>query len=97
MINPAVVVYTFLLQIRKLGKSDIVLHVLLFLYAVCCAIVGPEGVNMLIGLIFSPMVSVTVAYRFTSDNMKFGNEYYALLFTRPIKRFDYLMTKAFVG
>ncbi|MBK9141996.1 MAG: hypothetical protein IPM23_05830 [Candidatus Melainabacteria bacterium] len=97
MVNPVVIFYTLLLQVRKFGKMDILWHVLLLISAAGAASLGPIGIYGILGLVTNPAVLLLVALRFTTDNYQAGNEYYALLFSRPIRRFDYVLTKALAG
>lgn len=97
MINPIVIFYTVLLQIRKFGKMDIFWHIIMLISAAGSASLGPDGIYGILGLATNPAVLLIVAMRFTTDSYQAGNEYYALLFSRPIRRFDYVLTKAFAG
>lgn len=97
MINLAIIKYTFLLAMRRWTLSDFVFHAINFVGIVLMCMLGPAGVQLLLGLLCNPMFLLFVSWRYVADMMTKGAEYHALLFSRPITRVSYIFTKTLIA
>jgi hypothetical protein len=98
--NRAVFFFTFLLKLSTLSKLDIALLVLAFLGLLGAAYSGKE-MGGFIDSFTSPPFLLFFGFSFSQDvalnaNSLRDGEYFALLFTRPITRSSYVLTKALV-
>lgn len=97
MINPAVLIYSFLLRVSRYSKVDAIVYgVLAIIWLVLPA---RETSTQGVGLLFtSPTLIMLIAYASSNEgtykrkNFDDG-EYMALLFCRPITRASYVFTK----
>jgi hypothetical protein len=98
-VNPAIFLFTFLGEIRRFSKSDIVFHVLMIigLFALCKAPHPATVIASVIDLITNPAILVLISWRFCADFSTKSGEYQALLFTRPLTRSSYIFTRALVA
>lgn len=98
--NKAVFIFTLWLKITQVDKSDII--VLAFIVLGCIS-VGLAKLDYMpvLDIFRNPAFMLVVGYSFAKDsslnlNSLSDGEYFALLFTRPIKRSSYILTKAVV-
>ncbi len=92
--NFAVLLYTFWLRVRKMTKGDIIFDVITFIgcFGLCQG--GAHAIEAALDLALSPLLLILVCWRFATDSVAKDAEYLALLFTRPITRTSYVITKA---
>ncbi len=91
--NLAVLVYTFLLRTKKLRKIDLVFDAMLIVACFGSVMQGPGMVQRFIDLLMNPATMMIMAWGFATDSMVKGTEYQALLFTRPLTRSSYVVSK----
>jgi len=98
-VNPAIFLFTFLGEIRRFNKSDILFHVLLALglVAICKAPHPATVIAGVLDLLTNPAILVLISWRFCADMGTKSGEYHALLFTRPLTRSSYIFTRAVVA
>jgi hypothetical protein len=98
--NRAVFIFTFLLKLSTVSKLDIAIVVLTFIGLLGAAYSGKEPTAIIEGFT-SPPFLLFFGYSFSQDvalnsNSLRDGEYFALLFTRPLTRSSYVLTKALV-
>jgi hypothetical protein len=100
--NKAVFVFTGLAQWSRISKIDMI-AVALFFFGMVCAIHvegNTKSVETFLDFAGSPLLLLILGYSFGRNVLSAGartdEEYLALLFTRPITRASYLLTKVAV-
>ena len=91
--NLPVLIYTFLLRLRKFRKVDLFFDAMLVLACFTSVMQGPSFVQHFIDLLLNPATMMIMAWGFATDSMVKGTEYQALLFTRPLTRSSYVVSK----
>jgi hypothetical protein len=99
--SKAIFLFTFLMKASKFGKWEIGFTIVLFLSFWGMALSRSDMHIALDGFLSTPML-IFYAYVFTQDSAfnrhsLDDGEYFALLFTRPLTRASYILTKAVVA
>lgn len=99
--NKAILKYSLLLKLSQFGAFEITLLSLAFISFIGSSIYMKTEIKSLVDSLTHPAILLITGWKFAQDsafnqNSLNDGEYFSLLFTRPITRFSYVLTKAFV-
>lgn len=98
--NKAILKYSLLLKLSQIGWFEIVLMFLMFMGGLGAGM-SQSGAQQLYDVFTHPALLLILGWRFSRDialnqHSSKDGEYFSLLFTRPITRVSYVVTKALV-